>query len=198
MTAPERPRRFIQGPITQQMARPALLAEVMAVLHHRPERDLGTPMRRDAIERRLEPRDFGVMDVLYALVEHGLVTLHNALSVGGTYTDVVLTETGRAWKQPVSVTEGAEACHAVPLRFVYLVYGELAVGTLADWAKAWEHQHYSGDDDLSQELVTWTRREGYRVVVDRLSGLQGDEDGYIHYRVWAAGEQASVRIDGRA
>lgn len=191
-------RRFEHTDIgTQVMVRPALLAEVMQALHNRPEKELGHPMSRDAIERRLAPRDFGVMDVLHALVEHGLVTLYNAVSVGGTYTDAVLTEMGRAWKQPVSVTEDADACHAVPLRFVYMLYGELAVGTLADWAKAWEHQHYSGDDDLSTELVTWSRRDGYRVMVDRLTPFSGVHE-WIDFRVWAAGEMVQVRIDGRA
>lgn len=193
-------RRFEPTAIgTETLVRPALLAEVMTALHNRPEKELGAPMRRDAIERRLAPRDFGVMDVLRALMEHGLVTLYNAVQLGGTYTDVILTETGRAWKQPVSCTDGAtDACHAVPLRFVYLMYGELAVGTLADWAKAWEHQHYSGDDDLSGELVTWTNRQGYKVTVDRVSPLAGDEDGRITHRVWAAGETVFVHIDGRA
>jgi hypothetical protein len=68
-------------------------------------------------------------------------------------------------------------------------------GTLDEWAKAWEHSHYSGDGHPSSEVITWHNRDGYKIQVDRLGKA---DDDWIDYRIRVAGEQASVRIDGRA
>lgn len=184
------PRQFIQGPLTQQMARPAMRDEVMRALHHLPHGRAGRFVEMRELEKLLQPRDWGVWSVLHALAELGMVELFPAYA--GRPFRVTLTDTGRAW-DPGS-TEPSE-----PMRFAYQVDGDLVVGTLEDWAKVWEHGQYSGDVLLSDVLITWKNRDpGYTVQVDRLSGIHGDEDGYIRYRVWAAGDMANVSIDGRA
>ena len=195
MSHPEPPRRFIQGPVTQTMARPALREEVMNALHHRPEQDIPLFLEVAELQRTLEPRDWGVHSTLQALEEYGLVVLFPAKA--GIPARVILTREGAEWPQMRDAQE--EPWREEPMRFTYLVDRDLTVGTLADWAKVWERDQYSNDVHLPPTLITWAHRDpGYPVMVDRLSGLHGDEDGYIHYRVWAAGEQVKVRIDGRA
>lgn len=170
------------------MARPALCTEVLRVMHARP--NPGAHMSMGSIERDLAPRDFGVLDALWGLKERGLVDwLADAPYAKST---MYLTDAGKEW-DPEQELE--------PLRFIYRVDRELALGTLADWAKAWEHGHYSSDVLLSDVLRTWDRHDpGYAVQVDRLTPLRAvaENDDYVDYRVWAAGEHTKVRIDGRA
>lgn len=193
MSTPEhpRPRRFIQGPVTETMARPALRDEVMRALHHRPDAEKKVFIDVADLERIMEPRDWGVWSTLQALAELDMVELFPAAR--GRRSRVLLTQTGRRWT-PATTADVPE-----PMRFAYQLNGQLAVGTLEDWAKAWEHGHYSGDVHLSDVVITWANRDpGYPVAVDRLSPLAGDEDGYIRYRVWAAGDMVSIQLDGRA
>lgn len=193
MTAP---RRFIQGPLTQTLARPALRDEVMRALLDRPERERASFIDVSDVERALAPRDWGVWSALQSLAEYDLVELFERDRTFGRPARALLTSQGRRW-QPRPKGEVSQ-WEDQPMRFAYLVDEELCCGTLADWAKAWEHAQYSGDARLSDTLITWRNREGYPVQVDRLSGLHGDEDGYIRYRVWAAGDIVHVTIDGRA
>lgn len=192
----EKPRRFIQGPITQQMARPALRAEVMRALHSRPQREHPTFMDVSDIETLLRPRDFGVWSTLVALAEYDLVELFPRDKVFGRPARVVLTQPGRKW---TPAPEGeVEPWEDQPLRYAYQVNGELCSGTLEDWAGVWEHREYGGDVDLGHELITWRHRtDGYRVHVDRLTPLDRQVD-WIEFRIWAAGETVTKRIDGRA
>lgn len=170
------------------MARPALTTEVLRVMHARPNPEAHTSM--GTIERALAPRDFGVLDALWGARERGLVDW--VADAPYAMSSMFLTDAGKAWT-PEQELE--------PLRFIYQVDGELALGTLADWAKAWEHGHYSGDVLLSDVLRTWKRNDpGYAVHVDRLTPLRevAANDDYVDYRICAAGEQVKVRIDGRA
>lgn len=170
------------------MARPALTTEVLRVLHARPNPGAHTSI--GAIERALAPRDFGVLDALHGARERGLV----AWLADAPYamSAIYLTDLGEAWTPEEELK---------PLRFIYRVDNELALGTLADWAKTWEQGHYSSDVLLSDVLRTWDHHApGYAVHVDRLTPLREVEanDDYVDYRICAAGEQTRVRIDGRA
>lgn len=194
MTTPEhqRPRRFIQGPVTTTMARPALREEVMRALHHRPDADKRVFIEVSDVERIMEPRDWGVWSTLQALAEYDMVELFPAAR--GRRSRVLLTQIGRKWK-PAPQGE-AELWDAEPMLYV-MRHEHLGVATLAQWAKAWEAAHYAGGSGPETTLLTWLNRDpGYPVVVDRMPSLPEDE--WIQYRVWAAGEMVSVCIDGRA
>lgn len=41
-----------------------------------------------------------------------------------------------------------------PTRFAWIRDGLLIAGTLADWARMWEGDYYSGDLDLTRTLIT--------------------------------------------
>lgn len=189
-------RRFIQGPLTRTLARPALRDEVMRALLDRPQHERALFIDVDDLQRSLAPRDWGVWSTLQSLAEYDLVELFERDRTFGRPARVLLTSTGRRWKPN---PEGeVPLWQDEPMRFAYQVDDVLTAGTLEDWAKAWEQAQYAGDPHLSTTLLTWRNREGYPVAVDRLCGLHGDEDGYIRYRVWAAGDIVHVCLDGRA
>lgn len=77
-------------------------------------------------------------------------------------------------------------------RYVFFDEGGLHVGTLRDYAKAWEDSHYSGFY-LSPEVRSWYAT--YHVQV-RYVGT--DDNDYLHYRLTANDETAYAVIDGRA
>ncbi|WP_433233795.1 hypothetical protein [Actinomadura nitritigenes] len=83
--------------------------------------------------------------------------------------------------------------HGEPRRYVWQDGGHLQVGTLADYARTWEHHAYSGDSDLSGELRTWT--ESYRL---RVEPLGADDNDWMHYRLTIGNESVYVQIDGRS
>jgi hypothetical protein len=190
------PRRFVKGRLTQTIARPALRDEVMAALHHRPEHERTRFIELADVQRILNPYDWGVWSALQALAEYDLVELFEPDHLFDRPARIMLTPTGHRWKHRVPGEPASPQTE--PMRFAYQVNGVLACGTLADWAKAWEHGHYSGDTTLSDTLITWRNRQGYLAHVDPLSGPHGDEDGCIRYQVWAAGELEYVIIDGNA
>jgi hypothetical protein len=76
--------------------------------------------------------------------------------------------------------------------YVYLVDGELNVGTLVDYAKAWERAHYA-DLGVSNEVRTWDA--SYKVEVE-FEGTDGE--AWMHYKLAVNGEEAYVTIDGLA
>jgi hypothetical protein len=79
-------------------------------------------------------------------------------------------------------------------RYAYLVAGELTSGTLADWARAWEHAHYSGEADPGTELRPW---DGEPVHVE-VEHDHTDEKNYRYYRIRAGEEEVVATIDGHA
>lgn len=81
-----------------------------------------------------------------------------------------------------------------PVSYTYQVEGTWTIGTLADYAKAWE-QWYYGSIHLSP-----TVRDGdgthHRVhVVERSRDAENDN---LYLKLSANGETAHVTIDGRA
>lgn len=170
------------------MSRPALIADVMTALHQRPTSRLAQPVELGELERALGTAEFGVLAACLGAAEHGWLEVFEGSPTFGSTTRMCLTQPGRHW------SPGQEPD---PIRYVYTVDQEMTVGTLADWAKAWQHDQYSGALDLSFELRTWARYgPGYSVHIDRTTPLA--EGDWLDYRVWAAGEQVTVRIDGRA
>lgn len=177
------------APAPDASVRPALISEVMSVLlARRVERglSLSLPMRMYLIEQRLAPGHLGVLDALRGAAELGYLTLTN-LGSTASGIEATLTEAGKVYdpaEQPV-------------LRYAFQDAGTLVVGTLADYARAWQQCHYSGDPGLGTELLTFAHRAGYRVMVDRLTPVYEQNDR-VMYRVWAAGEFVFAPIDGRA
>ncbi|MBD3004521.1 hypothetical protein [Streptomyces sp. 5-10] len=160
-----------------------VISDLMRALHARPESEIKYPMKGYRIEEALKGfASEAIHDAALGAQELGLVQIDPE----SWHHDISLTEEGRAWSEDAQLPA---------ITYVYRIDGELAVGTLANWAKAWEHSQYS-DIHVEAELVTWGHRDGFSVQVDRLP--DGEDDYYIDYRVWAAGETASARIDGRA
>ncbi|MER6605967.1 hypothetical protein ABT282_08625 [Streptomyces sp. NPDC000927] len=175
----------------KKVQRPSI-ADILRTLHDRPEDQLGYPMKLDHVHHRItkptspeeEAAGYGdTYDAAYGAQELGLVT--GVDDEGRWHDEAILTGAGRAW------SEGDEL---PAIRYVYRVDNEMAIGTLADWAKVWERNQYSGDILLSDTLRTWDNETGFRVEVDK----GGTDNDWIDYRIWAAGELASARIDGRA
>lgn len=187
-------RRFVPNPNgTQQMVRPALRQEVMRVLHDRPDRARDRFIEVRDVEQALQPGDFGVWPTLQALAEYGLVEAFPAMN--HRPSRVLLTHLGQRWTEPPP--DCPHLWEEDPTCYVFQAYGQLRTGFLSDWAKVWQDGQHSGDIVVSDVLLTWENRNpGYAVMVDRLSPLR-TENGRIDYRVWAAGEQVTVRIDGR-
>jgi len=77
-------------------------------------------------------------------------------------------------------------------KYVYFDEDGLHIGTLRDYAKAWEHAHYHGYY-LSSEVRTWYG--SYPVTITRI-GV--DDNDYLHYRLTANDETVFAVIDGRA
>lgn len=77
-------------------------------------------------------------------------------------------------------------------RYAYMVEGVLTSGTLADYAKAWENTHYSGDR-LSSTVMTWSGTH-HTVWVRQTR----QHDDYMYYVLTANGETAGAVIDGRS
>jgi len=183
-------------PPASETARPALINDVMTALHYH---SLSGAVEISQVERALTPCDLGVRDALLGAREHGWVEMIGGGPDPNTARAVCLTQSGRRdWLLPDG-TEGKDAWEPVPLRYVYRVSGELTLGTLADWASAWEHQQYAGEPELSSTLLTWGNRQpGFHVHVDRLTTVDDAEQNgqWITYRVWAAGEAAFVTLDG--
>ncbi|MER6605673.1 hypothetical protein ABT282_07105 [Streptomyces sp. NPDC000927] len=160
--------------------RRAQIADVMNALHDRTEDELTYPMKLRHIEEALDVTGDPYSAVL------GAQELDLAeVDTDGWHTDVILTPEGRAWVKGKQLPE---------IHYSFLINGELTVGTLAKWAKAWESGMYGGGIHLSDVLRTWSNETGYAVHVDQLGVT---EDDYIDYHISAAGEQVSVRIDGR-
>lgn len=179
-------------------ARPAMRSEVMAALHARPRPMLRHPVEIDEVKRLLQPRDYGVWSTMLALAEYGLVHLFPADERYATPASVCLTTAGRLWK-PATIPD-LEPWAEEHMRYVYRQEGLINVGTLADVAKCWENAQYYGPPGPEPVLLTWLNRDpGYQLHVDRLTPLDqvAAEGDWITYRLWAAGEQVQVRIDGR-
>lgn len=171
------------------MSRPALITDVMHALHQRSTSRLAQPVELPELEHTLGEAEFGVLAAALGAAEHGWLEVFEGSATFGSITRVCLTQLGRHW------SPGQEPD---PIRYAYVVDEVLTVGTLADWAKAWEHDQYAGDIQLSFELCTWARRSrGYSVHIAHLPREDNGAD-WLDYRVWAAGEQVTVRIDGRA
>lgn len=180
------------------LARPALRGEVMAALHCRPPGLLDRTTEIEEVQRLLQPRDWGVYSALLALAEYGLVDVYPRNELSGRPARVCLTETGRAWK--VAPSGLLEPWDEEPMRYVYRLEGTLAVGTIADLAKAWENAHYYGPPGPDPVVLTWLNRDpGYQVQVDQVTPQDriAAEDDWTTYRVWVAGEHTTFRIDGR-
>lgn len=80
-----------------------------------------------------------------------------------------------------------------PVVYTFQVEGLPTIGTLADYAKAWE-QWYHGSVHLSPTVLDW---KGTHHVVKTVERVRGEDDNY-YLKLSANGETASVTIDGRA
>jgi hypothetical protein len=162
-------------------SRPTIV-DLMKVLHAQTTEEV-TWMKVDRIEEGLLAMGISSDDgsAILGATELGLVTT----DPDSWHEEVFLTEEGQSWREDQQLPA---------IRYVYLVDNEMVTGTLADWAKVWEQGHYSSGILLSDVLKTWDNQSGFSVKVDRL----GIENDWIDYRISAAGETASVRIDGRA
>ncbi|AEW92961.1 hypothetical protein SCATT_05900 [Streptantibioticus cattleyicolor NRRL 8057 = DSM 46488] len=76
-------------------------------------------------------------------------------------------------------------------QFVFLVDGNLACGTIVDYARHWESAHYSGDC-ISPEVRTWTA--AFTVCVERVP-VTGDR---VRYRLSVGTQRAWVTLDARS
>ena len=103
----------------------------------------------------------------------------------GDRTRVVSRVPGGSWEPVYTPDE--------PLRFAYLCNGELAAGTIEDYASAWEQAHYNGGG-ISPDLRTW---DGAAFTV-RIDNLGTDDDDWSRYRLAVGSEEAYVTLDGRA
>lgn len=86
-------------------------------------------------------------------------------------------------------------------RFVYLVEGEPYVGTVADYARAYENAYYSGLD-INPDVCVFTVADPASGVVTawdciKRSVSDFDEDDYANVTFNFNGETASIRLDGR-
>lgn len=77
-------------------------------------------------------------------------------------------------------------------RYMFTVEGSEILGTLADYAKAWEYAHYSGNH-LSPTVLSWS---GVHHPVQVVQTKRHDD--YLYYELSANGETAHACIDGRA
>lgn len=80
-----------------------------------------------------------------------------------------------------------------PVVYTFQVEGLSTIGTLADYAKAWEQWYYSSIG-LSPTVLDW---KGTHHVVKTIERVV-DENGYIRFTLAANGETAPITIDGRA
>ncbi|WP_344547390.1 hypothetical protein [Actinomadura fulvescens] len=86
----------------------------------------------------------------------------------------------------------AECPQSEPRRYAWQSDGHLCVGTLAEYATAWEQGHCYGDLELSAELRTWS--ETYPLQVRPLT----TDDNWISYQLAAGNESVNLSIDGRS
>lgn len=84
--------------------------------------------------------------------------------------------------------------HGEPRRYVWQEGGHLTVGTLCDYAQAWQLAVMSGDRAaLSTEVRTWS--ESFHVTVKNL-GVDDEED-FMRYLLEIGNESVRVHVDGR-
>lgn len=85
-----------------------------------------------------------------------------------------------------------------PTRYAWVMEGDLVAGTLQDFAKQWEHFHYSGIGYPGDVVLTWDGLgEPVQHQVERAAGA-ADENDYLPYTLSVNGESVTVSIDGRA
>ncbi|MFI0406498.1 hypothetical protein [Actinomadura sp. 3N508] len=93
----------------------------------------------------------------------------------------------------VLITGHTMTCpHGEPRHYTWQDSGTLRTGTLADYAKAWEHGTYSGDGGLGGEVRTWDAT--YWIKVEHLN----TDNDWISFGLTAGNESVVVTIDGRA
>lgn len=94
----------------------------------------------------------------------------------------------------VTITGHEDHCvHAEPTRYVWNHNGHLHVGTLADYAKSWQHAETAGEREALSELRTWTDSYEAEVVCHGKS-----DDDWISYELVIGNERVPVTIDGRS
>ena len=87
-----------------------------------------------------------------------------------------------------------------PTRFAWMRDGLLVAGTLGDYAKMWESDHYAGDNDLTTRVLTWDGEGTPAIHNVRVKRGEMNEFDYIPYTISvpATGDSAIVNVDGRA
>ncbi|MER6816110.1 hypothetical protein ABT299_43175 [Spirillospora sp. NPDC000708] len=104
-------------------------------------------------------------------------------------------ESARIVVSGVTVAGHHVACqHSEPRIYHWRAGEHLTLGTLADYARAWEVSAY---DDSRAELGTELRtaHEAYMLSIESRGA---DDQDYMHYRLAVGNESVEVRIDGRA
>jgi hypothetical protein len=85
-----------------------------------------------------------------------------------------------------------------PKRYAWMRDGLLVAGTLREYAQMWEGDYYSGDNDLTKELVFWDGKGRPEILLVYVKRHGMTDDDYIQYEISCNGESVHFSIDGRA
>ncbi|MFF9879979.1 hypothetical protein [Staphylococcus pasteuri] len=164
---------------------PITIPDILRALHSGNPTHFGQ-LKRHQLHSQFEDQGPGysaeVDRAVRGALDLGLVTIDEE----SWHEDVCLTADGRAWTPDSELPE---------IVYVYLVEGQMTLGTLADWAEVWRDSHYA-PIEIPPLLRTWENFDpGHPIHVERLGA---GENNSLNYRITAAGEQVHISIDGDA
>jgi hypothetical protein len=132
-----------------------------------------------------QARDWAVLAVTTTVLHADSRETAEEIAAKAPHLTVISRVPGGEW-QPVTNPDE-------PTQYVFLVEGDMQVGTLDDYAKAWEGAYYSSGH-VSPDVRTWSGAS-FNVSVEPLGN---DKDSWMRYRLSVGDEAAFVTIDGRA